>query len=507
MEEGGNQIMKGLWTFFRYHGKVVDAFIPEEKNKSGKRFEFQDLRAGGKYRKGNYFNSNLDKNRDQINLGDFNNNGLRVNIKGNTRNVQGHVEYEQLWKLKKCLVGEVATFYEANSLADRIVRIGLGEISIVFSERVSWTKILGVPLYYWNYETFKRNLTKTTNYEKIEMLISIKQSMQIEEVITLDVVDISFLTSLRERGWSKVFRNNISNKEVRQEEVEEGVSELKLTMFGVLNEGDHDAGSNGNLIEREFGDSRGMDWARKDLVIMCLAFVIGLSGGSDAHEDMEDGKEEETFNKKISSMRDILYRMLTFKEKQKRDRIWRKKMGKVTSRKSDISNRRKVILREAKQTWKVGKKLGLSVRGNEVDETKLQVVFGDLITRNWGDDNFDFRYQTAVGHSGGLITIWDKEYFQMNKEYCVNQFVVVEGIWLDFNIVRNKSERSNYVGLLQGSKDFWSFIDKCKLVDLLLIGKNLTWYRLDKKKSRLDRFLVDEEWLEHSKGIFFVGKC
>ncbi|KAG4187478.1 hypothetical protein ERO13_A08G110701v2 [Gossypium hirsutum] len=63
-------------------------------------------------------------------------------------------------------------------------------------------------------------------------------------------------------------------------------------------------------------------------------------------------------------------------------------------------------------------------------ETKLQVVFGDLITRNWGDDNFDFRYETAVGRSGGLITIWDKEYFQMNKEYCVNQFVVVEGIWL-----------------------------------------------------------------------------
>lgn len=32
---------------------------------------------------------------------------------------------------------------------------------------------------------------------------------------------------------------------------------------------------------------------------------------------------------------------------------------------SDISNRRKVILREAKQTWEVGKKLGLSVSGEE----------------------------------------------------------------------------------------------------------------------------------------------
>ncbi|KAG8502521.1 hypothetical protein CXB51_001156 [Gossypium anomalum] len=34
---------------------------------------------------------------------------------------------------------------------------------------------------------------------------------------------------------------------------------------------------------------------------------------------------------------------------------------------SDISNRREIILREAKQTWELGKKLGLSVRGDERD--------------------------------------------------------------------------------------------------------------------------------------------
>ncbi|KAK5845666.1 uncharacterized protein LOC108481700 [Gossypium arboreum] len=31
---------KGLWTLFIYHGKVVDAFIPEKKRKCGKRFGF-----------------------------------------------------------------------------------------------------------------------------------------------------------------------------------------------------------------------------------------------------------------------------------------------------------------------------------------------------------------------------------------------------------------------------------------------------------------------------------
>lgn len=64
--------------------------------------------------------------------------------------------------------------------------------------------------------------------------------------------------------------------------------------------------------------------------------------------------------------------MLTTKEKLKRDRGMRKSKGKGDSgidesitnlslSDSDINNRRKVILREAKKTWEVGKKLGFSV--------------------------------------------------------------------------------------------------------------------------------------------------
>ncbi|KAK8339904.1 hypothetical protein V6Z11_A08G067700 [Gossypium hirsutum] len=31
---------KGLWALFSFHGKVVDAFIPEKRSRSGKRFSF-----------------------------------------------------------------------------------------------------------------------------------------------------------------------------------------------------------------------------------------------------------------------------------------------------------------------------------------------------------------------------------------------------------------------------------------------------------------------------------
>lgn len=37
---------KGLWTLFRYHGNVVDAFIPTRKSKKGRRYVFMRFNNG-----------------------------------------------------------------------------------------------------------------------------------------------------------------------------------------------------------------------------------------------------------------------------------------------------------------------------------------------------------------------------------------------------------------------------------------------------------------------------
>ncbi|KAH1033482.1 hypothetical protein J1N35_045656 [Gossypium stocksii] len=44
--------------------------------------------------------------------------------------VQDHIEDEHLWRLQECLVGEVASLYEMRIIEDRVVRMGLGEISV-----------------------------------------------------------------------------------------------------------------------------------------------------------------------------------------------------------------------------------------------------------------------------------------------------------------------------------------------------------------------------------------
>ncbi|TYH14639.1 hypothetical protein ES288_A06G236700v1 [Gossypium darwinii] len=115
---------------------------------------------------------------------------------------------------------------------------------------------------------------------------------------------------------------------------------------------------------------------------------IDLGGRSVGDSEVRFSMEEEFFqtsqnrrkkkalNKRIRSMREIQDRVLSTKEKQKRDRKEKIAKGKENTRcedltvnlslsDSDISNRKRVILREAKKTWEVGKMLGLSVRGDE----------------------------------------------------------------------------------------------------------------------------------------------
>ncbi|KAK5838830.1 hypothetical protein PVK06_007570 [Gossypium arboreum] len=62
----------------------------------------------------------------------------------------------------------------------------------------------------------------------------------------------------------------------------------------------------------------------------------------------------------------------------------------------------------------------------------------------------------------------------------------------DSNVVKNRSERINCSGIEKGSKEFGEFIDKCKLVDLPLVGKKFTWIALNSKHSRLEIFLIKE---------------
>lgn len=67
----------------------------------------------------------------------------------------------------------------------------------------------------------------------------------------------------------------------------------------------------------------------------------------------------------------------------------------------------------------------------------------------------------------------------------------------DFNAVTRSRERKG-VGNSSGSQEiieFNSWVNEMQLVDPPFLGRKFTWYRADgSAMSRLDRFLLSEEW-------------
>lgn len=176
-----------------------------------------------------------------------------------------------------------------------------------------------------------------------------------------------------------------------------------------------------------------------------------------------------------------------------------------------------------------------------IQETKLEKI-GDRICRGLcGDQNFGWAYVDAEGKSGGILSIWDDRVFCMMSSWFVKGVLVVNGfsrengdqvcilnvyapcsfskksvLWDivgnnlaqnrniltciagDFNAIRSEDERVGR-GLAVDYRDmaaFDDFIRQANLFDCPLTGRKFTWYKKDGScKSKLDRILVNEEWL------------
>lgn len=146
-----------------------------------------------------------------------------------------------------------------------------------------------------------------------------------------------------------------------------------------------------------------------------------------------------------------------------------------------------------------------------------------------------------MGRAGGIITLWNSDKFFYSSSWHMNGAVVVNGRWGandavcctvniyascsleerielwdrlgivisqnadlcvcfagDFNSIRVEHERcgTNSAVTRRDIRIFYSFITGADLTDLPLHGWKYTWYRPNSScKSRLDRFMVNNEWL------------
>jgi len=175
-----------------------------------------------------------------------------------------------------------------------------------------------------------------------------------------------------------------------------------------------------------------------------------------------------------------------------------------------------------------------------IQESKWTMVSDIMIKSIWGDGPCGYSYQSSVGASGGLVTVWDSSMIDVWSTMSFGHVLIIKGkvilmgeevtifnvyascdvgakreLWEklvpmvlsfsdtclsmcgDFNSVRNIEERKGR-GLVFRQVDtdnFNNFIAKSSLIDLPICGRLFTWYRGDGvSMSKLDRFLLSEKW-------------
>lgn len=184
-----------------------------------------------------------------------------------------------------------------------------------------------------------------------------------------------------------------------------------------------------------------------------------------------------------------------------------------------------------------------------IQETKLQDVDIRRCRQIWGDADFEWRVALAENRGGGLLCIWKNGWFQVERTVIDTNFILLVGkfpgddslccflniyapcdrtgkrqlwnkvkelrndiasdLWCvagDFNAVRSSEERRGPGAASQlhrlESEDFNDFIDDMELVDIPLLGRKFTWVRPNgRQMSRLDRFLISQEWLTKWPGF------
>ncbi|XP_057792009.1 uncharacterized protein LOC131008911 [Salvia miltiorrhiza] len=183
-----------------------------------------------------------------------------------------------------------------------------------------------------------------------------------------------------------------------------------------------------------------------------------------------------------------------------------------------------------------------------IQETKMENFSNCDLKGIWGSDCFDFARRQAEGRSGGILSIWNPALFSKSSHWDLPGALIVNGKWIsenlngcliniyapqcfnaretlwdslgvvvrqnrdssiciagDFNSIRYESERVGR-GTQFSTRDlnaFDNFIRANDLTEIRLQGRSFTWYQPNGQcKTKLDRFLVNEKWLDqwpHSK--------
>ncbi|XP_071728393.1 uncharacterized protein [Rutidosis leptorrhynchoides] len=135
-----------------------------------------------------------------------------------------------------------------------------------------------------------------------------------------------------------------------------------------------------------------------------------------------------------------------------------------------------------------------------LQETKLDSIDRNWVSRLWWSDDFDFVQKEKVGKSGWQLLVWDTNVF--DAEYVINieGGIGIHGTWKStgckFNLLNiyGPDDAKKQV-LWDAISNLIAGVNEAWLLEIPLAGRNFTRVSDDGLKySKLDRFLVSEDF-------------
>nr|KYP37357.1 Transposon TX1 uncharacterized [Cajanus cajan] len=148
-----------------------------------------------------------------------------------------------------------------------------------------------------------------------------------------------------------------------------------------------------------------------------------------------------------------------------------------------------------------------------IQETKMEVVSRSLCESLWSHEDMGWFSKPAVGHSGGLLILWDKSKFVLFEFFMGTHYISVVGClvggdrWCvvgNFNAIRCEEERKGVRGFdrREEMRLFSYFVNSSGLLNPQMFGRQFTWFRNDgETMSRLDLYLVFVDFASSREGL------
>ncbi|GKA08008.1 RNA-directed DNA polymerase, eukaryota [Tanacetum coccineum] len=432
----------------------------------------------------------------------------------------------ELWVMMEFVTEESIKLFRDNvSVGSWFSQIKQASMDFVTEGRIAWVEIEGIPFKLWSGNTFKRIAAKWGELLDVDdqeemcfhskrLCIHTKSGRNIlEEFKIIYRGKVFWIRANETPGWVPNFVDESEDEDQNDDDFKDGGSNV------------HEMGSCGGdsdveevpdtLFEKDgqyppgFTPNEGTD-----------AASMHMEGGrNDNVENLNDCNMEEanvifsgnrsTMNSKddgADSVRSGLF---------KKSKIPRTggsilslldelvKVGQVMGYNMDGC-----LAQKAKKDWVKELCVRNKVNFLALQETKMENMDLICVKTCWGNLAFDYVHSDSVGNSGGILCVWDPNFFCKSNATISDYFVMVRGVWRltgqDLLMIavyaphdfKDKQLLWDYLTREIGANMFNSFITNAGLVEVSLGGSSFTWcHKSATKMSKLDRFLVSKSLL------------